>query len=541
MMRNAFRTNFFTAVIGAGAFLAGCEFHVPKDPETLVWHLGAEPDVLNPLTSTDAYASRIEGLVYDALIERDNQTLEWKPKMAEKWEISPDKLHLTFYLRSGIQWEDGKPVTVDDIIYSFDRIMDPKVDAPHLRVYYQDVEKVEKLDDRTVRFTYKKPYFLALEFCGGIPIIPKHLFDNGEDFNKHTLNRFPKGNGPYRFAGWDTGKRLVLERNENYWGKTVGRGVVPFPDIKRLSLEVVAEDTVALQILKKGELDYAGLRPIQWVRQTETPHFQRLFNKYQYYTPGYSFIGWNMKRPYFADAKVRRAMTMLVNRASILEKLNFGLGRIVSGPFYYDSKAYNHDVKPLPYDPGAAKGLLAEAGWKDTDGDGLLDKDGRPFRFEFLIPSGRRFAERLSTILKEDLRKVGIDMEIRKLEWAVFIKNLDERTFDAVTLSWVFGFDQDPYQVWHSTQAGKGSNFVGFASPEADRIIEEARTEFDREKREAMYRRFHVLVDELQPYTFLFSSPSLVALHKRFENVKVYPGGMDMMEWKVNKGFVAAP
>ncbi len=528
-MRNLFRINICFVLLGIGA----CTVTVPKAPETLVWHLGAEPDLLNPITSTDAYASRIESFIYDSLIERDNVTLEWKPKMAERWEVSPDKLRFTFYLRHGIPWQDGKPVTADDVVYSYERIMDPKVDAPHLRVYYQDLEKVEKIDDLTVRFTYKKPYFLALEFCGGIAIVPKHLFNNGEDFNKHPLNRAPVGNGPYKFVAWETGKKIVLVRNEDYWGKK--------PDIRKISFEIVAEDTVALQILKKGELDFAGLRPIQWVRQTDTPHFKKLFNKYQFYTPSYSFIGWNMRRPFFSDARVRKAMTMLVNRDAILEKLNFGLGRVVSGPFYFESKSYDQGVAPLPYDPEVAKKLLAEAGWKDTDGDGLLDKDGRPFRFEFLIPSGRRFAERLSSILKEDLKKVGIDMEIRKIEWAVFIKNLDDRQFDAVTLSWTFGLDQDPYQVWHSTQTEKGSNFVGFQVPEADKLIEDGRVEFDRAKREAMNRRLHAIIAEVQPYTFLFSSPHLVALHKRFENVKVYPTGMDTLEWTVNKGFVTAP
>jgi len=525
-MRRLLKIN---AVFLIAMLAAACQVETRKDPETLVWHLGAEPDVLNPITSTDAYASRIESLVYDSLIERDNETLEWKPKMAERWEVAPDKLHFTFHLRPGIRWQDGVPVTADDILYSFGRIMDPKVDAPHLRVYYQDIEKVEKLDDLTVRFTYKRPYFMALEFCGGIPIVPKHLFDNGENFNTHHLNRFPIGNGPYRFVAWDTGKKIVLERNEDYFGKTIGK----MPAIKKISMEVIAEDTVALQVLKKGGLDYASLRPIQWVRQTDSEKFKEKFEKYQFYTPGYSFIGWNMKRPYFSDKRVRRAMTMLVNRESILAKLNFGLGKIVTGPFYVETKDYDKDVRPLPYDPEGAKKLLAEAGWADHDGDGILDKDGVPFHFEFLIPSGRKFAERLSTILKEDLRKVGIDMDIRRIEWAVFIKNLDERNFDAVTLSWVFGFEQDPYQVWHSSQAEKGSNFVGFKNAEVDRLIEQGRTEFDREKRAQMNRRIHELIDENQPYTFLYSSPSLVALHRRFTNVKVYPAGMDPIEWKV--------
>lgn len=524
---------FRSSISGLFFLLTACAYQVPKDAETLVWHLGAEPDTLNPITATDAYASRIDGFLYDTLIERDNQTLEWGPKMAERWEISPDRLQLTFRLRDGIRWHDGRPLTIEDILYSYERIMDPQVDAPHLRVYYQEIKKVEKIDRRTVRFTYRRPYFMAVEFCGTIPIVPRHLFENGENFNRHSQNRAPVGMGPYRFVRWETGKKIVLERNEDYWGKAVGPPAVKVPEIKRISFEVVAEDTVALQILKKGELDFAGLRPIQWVRQTGSEKFNRRFAKHEFYTPGYSFIGWNVRRPWFSDQRVRKAMTMLTNRGEILKKLNFGLGRLVSGPFYIESKDYSLAVESLPYDPEGAKRLLEEAGWVDHDGDGIRDRRGVPFRFEFLIASGRRFAERLASILKEDLKRVGIEMEIRRLEWALFVKNLDDRQFDAVTLGWVFGFEQDPYQVWHSSQAERGSNFVGFKEPEADRLILEGREEFDRGRRAALYQRLHEIIDREQPYTFLYSSPSLVALHRRFENVRVYPIGMDPMEWRV--------
>ena len=502
---------------------------VSKDPESLVWHLGAEPDTLNPLTATDAYSSRIDSFVRDTLIERDNRTLEWKPKMAESWEISPDRRQFTFHLRDGIRWHDGVPLTIDDIVYSYQKIMDPAVDAPHLRVYYQDIEKVEKVGERAVRFTYRRPYFMALEFCGTMPILPKHLFDNGEDFNRHSQGRAPIGMGPYRFVSWETGKKIVLVRNEDYWGQKIGR----MPAVKEIDFKIISEDTVALQILKKGGLDLASLRPIQWVRQTSSAKFNERFAKYQFNTPGYSFIGWNLSRPYFSDKKVRRAITMLVNRQEILEKLNFGLGRVVTGPFYFESKDYNHSVETIPYDPEGAKRLLAEAGWKDHDGDGLLDKDGIPFRFTFLIPSGRRFAERLASILKEDLQKVGIDLQIRQIEWALFVKNLSDRKFDAVTLGWVFGVEQDPYQVWHSSQVGKGSNFVGFANSEADRLIEEGRREFDRKRRAALYQQLHAIIADEQPYTFLYDSPSLLALDRRFTNVTIYPGGIDPLEWKI--------
>ncbi|MBI1909319.1 MAG: peptide-binding protein [Deltaproteobacteria bacterium] len=504
--------------------LTGCHFQVPKDPSILIWHLGAEPDTLNPILATDAYAGTIDNFIYETLIERDNATLAWRPKLATRWEISPDHRQFTYTLRDDVFWHDGTPFTTDDILYSFEKIMDPAVDDPHLKVYYKDILKVEKLSPVVVRFTYREPYFLALEFTGTIPIIPKHLYQ-GTDFNKNPLNRTPIGTGPFRFLSWKTGDRIRIARNEGYWREK--------PALHGIDFEIVAEDTVALQVLKKGGLDFAGLRPIQWVRQTGSSRFNNRFEKRSYTTPGYSFIGWNNKKPFFKDKRVRRAMTFLINRQQILEKLNFGLGRVVTGPAYVDSLDYNPQIEPIPYDPDKAKELLAQAGWRDTDHDGWLDKNGVPFRFEFLISSGRRFAERLATILKEDFAGVGIDMEIRKLEWALFIKNLDDRKFDAVTLGWVFGFEQDPYQVWHSSQAVKGSNFVGFENREADTLIEMGRREFDRQKRANLYRRFHQIVDEEQPYTFLYASPHLLALDRRFENVQVYPAGVDPLEWTV--------
>ncbi len=508
-------------------FLCSCNVRVPKDPAWLVWHLGSEPDTLNQITATDAYSSRINSFISESLVERDNRTLELIPKLATQWEISDDKLQFTFHLRQGVKWHDGKPFTAEDILYSYQRIMDPKVDAPHLRVYYKDLKKVEKIDEQTVRFTYARPYFKALEFCGGIPILPKHIFNNGEDFNNHSFNRHPIGTGPYKFVRWDTGKKIVLERNEDYWDKN------HFPEIKGILFKVINSDTVALQELKKGELDLAGLRPIQWVKQTDSKKFNEEFDKLQYYTPGYRFVGWNLHRPFFKDRMVRQALTRLINREAIVDKLEFGLGKVISGPFFFESYEYNQKIKPIPYNPNEAKKMLEDAGWTDHDGDGIRDKAGVPFKFTFLIPSGARFYERLATLMKEDFKKAGIVMEIRTMEWAAFIGRINKRDFDATSLGWSFGFDEDPYQVWHSSQTKEGSNFVGFENAEADQIMEQARMTFDKNERAKLYHRFHEIVNEEQPYTFLYTGSALIARSARFQNVKVYKGGIDILEWQL--------
>jgi len=493
----------------------------------LVRRLSSEPATLNPVTATDVYESTVNNFIYESLLKRDNRTLDLVPLLAESWEVSQNKLQYIFTLRAGLKWQDGTPLMSRDVVFTFDTVKDPKVDAPHLRNYFRNLEKVEALDDRKVRFTYSEPYFKTLEMIGGMGILPKHIFSDG-DFNTHPAGRKPMGTGPYRFVKWDTGKEIILERNEDYWGEK--------PHLKKMVFKIITDETVSLQVLKRGEMDLMGLTPIQWVRQTKGKKFTRMFDKLQYYLPGYSFIGWNQKRPFFSDRRVRTAMTMLIDRELVLEKLRYGFGRVVTGNFFFESPDYNKGIEPWSYDPEKAKRLLEEAGWKDTDGDGIRDRKGIPFRFEFTISSGSQFAEQMATILKDSLEKTGIEMNIRPLEWALFTKVLNDRAFDSVILGWSLPVEADPFQVWHSSQAEKGSNFIGFENAEADIIIDEARVTFDRTKRIQLYRRFHQILHDEQPYTFLFVNKSLVALDKRFDNVTVYPLGLDPTEWNVPLG-----
>ncbi len=501
----------------------GMEEGAPTDGDWLIRHLGAEPATLNPVTATDAYASLINSYIYETLIKRDEKTLELVPSLAESWEVAEDHLTYVFRLKKGVKWQDGRPLTARDVLFSFERIRDPKVDSAHLRSYYQDVENLEVLDDHTIRYTYRIPYFRALEFCGGIPIVPAHTFTEGVDFNNHPIGRNPIGNGPYRLLRWETGREIVLVRNEEYWGEK--------PHFNRIVLKIITDSTAAFQVLKKGGLDEMTLRPIQWVRQTRSRRFNENFLKLKYYTPSYSYIGWNQRKPLFSDRRVRLAMTLMMDRETILKEILFGLGTVVSGNFYIKSPDYNQALKPHPYDPAKAIELLRAAGWEDHDRDGILDRDGAPFRFEFLLSSGSKFGEQVATILQENLKGIGARMDIRKLEWAVFIQRIDERDFDACTLGWSLSWESDPFQLWHSSQAEKGSNYVGFVNEEADRIIEAARREFDPAKRHRMYHRFHEIIHEEQPYTFLFTREDLEAVSSRFRNVNLYPMGPQPREW----------
>ena len=494
----------------------------------LVTDLSAEPATLNPITATDAYAGSVNGYIYESLIKRDDKSLKLVAVLAKSWEISPDHLTYTLHLKKNVKWSDGQPFTAKDILFSYNRIMDPKVDAAFMRGYYQNIEKVEVLDDFTVRFYYKIPYFLGLEMCGGIPIVPAHLFKKGEDFNTSPIGRHPVGTGPYKLGEWKTGRQIVLVRNETYWGQK--------PALDRIVFNIITDSAVALQVLKQGGLDLMGLDPIQWARETGNKRFTKDFRKLSYYQPLYRFIGWNCRRFPFSDKRVRRAMTMLVPRELILKKILFGLGSVVTGPFYINSPDYDHNIKAFPYDPKAALALLKSAGWTRPAGGNELQKDGKPFKFQFLIPAGPKLSLQIATILKEELHEVGIQMTIQRLEWAVFLQRINDDDFDACALGWSLGWENDPYAIWDSSQAVKGgSNFVGFKNAEADKLIVEARKEFDPEKRRKMYFRLQEIINDEQPYTFLFTTKALQAVSKRFRNVVVYPMGLDPLYWWVPK------
>ncbi len=498
----------------------------PVDGDWIVYRLPYEMATLNPLLSSHgALAKNLTDLIYEGLLKRDNTTWEMRPNLAESCEESEDHLAYTFRLRQNVQFSDGTPFTAEDVKFTFDILNNPAVDSLPLRNYFSNVDRCEILDPNTVRFICKEPYFKTRIAIGeDLKILPKHIFSQG-DFNKHPNNRKPIGTGPYVLQTWDTNQQVILLRNENYWGQK--------PHIVKRLYKIIVDDAAAMQELQRQQLDIMALTPDQWVKQASTPEFERKFNKLTYYTPSHGYIGWNMRKPQFSDKRVRQAMTMLLDRNLILETILQGFGKIVTNDFFVDSVEYNRDIKPWPFDPRRAKQQLDEAGWIDSDGDGVREKDGVKFEFDMLVPSGSPETEALITVFKEQTDKAGIRMNIRLQEWATFVETVQNRKFDAMIMGWQLDPEQDPYQIWHSSQAEKGSNYPGLNDPEVDRLMEEARREFDLEKRAVLYHRMSEIISDEQPYTFLFCPMLKVVIDKRFQNVNVYRLGLDAREWWV--------
>ncbi|MCB1145409.1 MAG: peptide-binding protein [Leptospiraceae bacterium] len=488
--------------------------------------LPSDPVTLNPVLAEDAYSRALTEKIFEGMVARNPETLKYEGRLAHSWEVSKDLLTYKFFLRKDVKFHDGEPFDADDVLFTYEKMMDKNTPNPFTKVYYTDVKSIEATDPYTIIFKMKKPYFKSFEFLGGFEVLPRHIYGKLENFVSNEVNlRNPVGTGPYKFARWKTGQYVLLSRNDAYY--------LQKPQVAQLRYRILKNETVTLQMGKKRQLDVISLKPFQWIRQTNSASFEEHFRKLRYRGTGFRYIGYNTRRAPFTDVRVRRAMTYLMNLEKIKKSILFDLAVIVTGPFWVNGKQYDNSIPAYGYDPAKALELLNQAGYKDSDSDGILDKDGKKLEFEVLIPAGVPFYEQFCSVIREDFQKIGVILNVRKMEFSVMLDNINKRDFQAVMLAWSTPIESDPYQIWHSSQLAKGHNFTGFSAPEMDNIIESARVEFDEKKRNQMYHRFHRILHDAQPYTFLFTQDSLTAVHKRFGNVEVYPGGLDPERWTI--------
>jgi peptide/nickel transport system substrate-binding protein len=538
----------------------------PVTGDWLLYTLSAEPEQLNPLTASDGYARDVTGdNIFQSLLTRDSKTLELQPYLAEQRPtISADHLTYTFKLRRDVRFQDGRPMTGEDVLFSVKAIKCPLVNAPHLRVYFNALIDAELVDPYTIKMSMKEPYFLNESVLGGsIYIIPRHHYDPenllakvtvrdllqdpnklpaevkrfADNFNKN-YNRNPLGTGPYKFKSWKTGQEIEIVRDPNYWG-TGKPGIDQFY-LDRIRFRIINNDDAALVTLKSGGVDYIErLNPVQGVRGTNSERFKREFKKLEYYYPYFAYIGWNNNHPIFRDKRVRQAMTYFTDRKQIVKTILFGFGEVVDSPIYLFRPEYNKSLYSYPYDPKKAMELLKEAGWQDSDGDGVLDKmiDGTkiPFRFEFKVPASSSTGKSTLLVLQEELKKHGIVASVRELDWPIFLGDVRSHKFDVVTMAWGMNASEpDDYQVWHSSQAVKnGSNHISYKNPRVDKILEDYRKEFDAKKRIELYQEYQRILNDEQPYTFLYARKYVSAVQRRFENVEAYPEGLKPQLWWV--------
>lgn len=495
-----------------------------KRPFDITIGIGADAKRLLPLLASDSVSGDISGLIFNGLTKYD-KNINITGDLAKSWEVSRDGLRIIFHLRKGVRWHDGTEFTSDDVLFTYNTVTNPKIPTPY-GSNYGPVKNVEKVDKYTVRVTYKEPYAPALE-SWGMGIIPRHILE-GNDITDERFSRNPVGTGPYKLKEWVTGQKIVLEAFDGYFE---GR-----PRINKYLARVIPDTATMFLELKFGGIDFMGLTPPQYKLQSNSKLFNKYFQRFRYPAFGYTYIGYNLLDPRFADKRVRRALTHAINKKDIIDGVLLGYGTPCTGPFPPESWAYNPDVRDIEYDPEKAKMLLQEAGWLMKE-DGILYKDNKPFRFTILINQANDVRIKTAQIIKENLKKVGIDMDIKVLEWQAMLHEfIDKKRFEAIIMGWALSRDPDIYDIWHSSKTKEGEfNFISFSNEEVDGLLLEGRRTFDIKKRKQIYNRIHSILSEEQPVTFLFVPDALPVLHKRFKGVEKAPLGIwhDFIRWSV--------
>lgn len=486
---------FATKLIGNPNAPAGGTFYI---------NLDGEPSGLNPLRGYDGYAAIVLGYVFDTLLSRNIETFQLEPALAEKYEISKDGKIITFVLREGAKFTDGSPVTVEDVKFSFEANLNEKLADAVRKVFFENIDRAEIVDAKTIRFFVKSKYFKNLDVLSGMEILPKHIYGDPD----RKVSKTMLGSGAYQLEKYDQGQSLVLKKNKNWWGFKVD-SFKGFSNFDKIVFRFIRDRTAQLESIKKGDLSYMALSPEQYLKQTEGGPWGKTIVKEQVENSapkGTLFVAFNLKRPLFKDREVRLALSQLFNREFMIEKFFYNKYLPATGPWYQQSPEADPNTHGVKFSPVSARDKLKKAGWADTNKDGILDKivDGQFTNFNFTILHPGAEWEKYLTVYKEELKKSGIDVQLKQLEWNAFQKTIDDRNFDMVALVWGGAVEGDPKQIWHTSSiAGNGSNFAGYSNLELDKMIDEARQELNRAKRQKMMRKIYATIANDHPYIFI--------------------------------------
>ncbi len=493
-----------------------------KKSETFYNNLTGVPENLHPIKSTDSYSGAIQRHVVETLLVRNLDTYQWEPSLARKWHISPNKKEFTFYLHKDLKWSDGKPLTSSDVKFSFDAYKNPKYGGISYISYYENLHSAKIIDDHTITFKAKNIYFGNFQTIAGMGIIPQHIYQDP----KLKLSKTVIGSGPYKIEHNIKGKILILRKNPFWQGnRPSNKNKWNF---KTIVFRFIQSETNALLRLQRGDIDYTRMGPESYIQKTNKKPWGITIQKIK--TPikkpkGFDYIGFNLTKPLFQDKKVRKALAHLMNRKLMNSKFFFNLNNLATGPWSFKSDFANPNVKAINFNPKKAQQLLKSANWRDKNKDGILEKtiNGQNFDFKFTIIYSAQSREKLLTLYQEDLKKVGIKLNLKILDWTSFLRLLDDKNFDAVMLGWGGGaIDLDPKQIWHSSSASKGgSNFIGYSNPKVDALIDKGRQQLNRNKRIKTFQKVYRLIAEDVPYIFMFnSSYTFYGVNKRIYRPK---------------------
>ncbi len=475
-----------------------------------------EPSNLIPYLASDSASQEVAALLYTAPLEYDK---DWNivKLAAESWEVEEDGTFMRFKLREGLKWQDGAPLTADDVTFTYKLMVNPSTPTAYAADFL-NIAEYKQTGPLSFEVRYDAPYARSA-ITWMHPILPKHILE-GQNIASTPFARNPVGAGPFKLKSWETGSRVVLEANDLYFK---GR-----PYIDEVVYRIIPDLTTIFLEAKAGKIDFLGLTPQQYLRQTSGPDWDKNWKKYKYLAPGYTFLGFNLTSPLFADERVRQALSYAVNRESVIKGALMGMGEPTIGPYKPGTWVYNTAITPYAYDPERAKALLAEAGWTPGEDGVLVNPDGRRFSFTILVNQGNEERVKVATIIQREFQAVGVECSIRTVEWAAFLKEfVNKGNYDALILAWNILDDPDIFDVWHSSAISEnGLNFVHYANSEVDALLEKARITVDRAERKVLYDRFQEILHKEQPYLFLYVPYSLPMVQARFRGIEPAPAGI---------------
>jgi len=553
---------------------------------TINIHQLGDPVSLNPFLGIDEASSVITGNIFQSLLTNDPITSEIKPLLAVSRPtitlLNEGKyaggLQLEYEIKEIAVWDDGSPITGHDYAFSLKAIKNPLSNTQVFRPFYEALDHVEVDKNNPKKFTvFATNQYILVEEVSGTIVIPEHIYDPQQLMRKFSIsqlndakqqenlrknkniiafaksfnsekhareNGFISGSGPYTFHKWKTRQYIELVKKENWWGDDITDiGFSNHPE--KLTYLIVPDWTTAITALKDEQIDLAkGIRAKDFISLKENKRFSNLYETHSPNRASYELIGINTRKPILADKKVRKALNHLVNRKIIKDVLMYGFGKSVVSPIYYSKSYYNKSIVPYDYNLEKAKAYLNEAGWKDTDGNGQLDKviDGikQNFEIDIIYNQGNTRRENIAMFFKEEAKKVGITVNVQVREWTVMLEDMKSHKFDLYIsgMGSAPGLD-DLKQTWHSESYNGGSNNVGFGTAESDALIDAIRYNNDEASRTQQYLKLQEIIHEEAPCIFLLAPQNKMAFHKRFDEKRAFdnrPGFLET-EWVINQQF----
>jgi peptide/nickel transport system substrate-binding protein len=511
---------------------------------------GAQPAKLVPYLSSDVYGRRVIDEVVDSLAAYDPETLALRGRLASAWQQDPDGLWVRVRIRDDARFSDGMPVTAEDVRWTIQEfVFNPQIEAERSRSTLDMIKDVKVVDEKTVEFVFDKPLFTNLSYSLGIYVLPKHFYSKFEPSQINQSTGLLMGSGGFKLASldpdrqWAPGEDVVLVRNDLFWG--------PRSPLDRLRYKTVTNDLASLVAYRNGEGDMLTPTSPQYNQAREEADWERENWSLNWVNmrSGYSFIAWqcgprNERLTPFHDKRVRRGMTMILDRERMIRDIWDGIGVVASGPNNPESPTSDPDIAPWPYDPEQAQALFKEAGWEDRNGDGVLENaEGQEFQFELTMATGGEIVERITSYVKNQCTRNGIRCNIRLVDWSIYQDLLKRRDFDALMMAWSASApESDPKQIWHSSSIlDQGDNFIQWADADADGLIDAIRATLDTDERMGLWQDFHGVVHEEQPYTFIRVAPWLRFVKGDVGNVQTYKSGLDRAEFFRAQGSVVQP